>query len=392
MISKGALSHIKVLDLTRVLAGPWAGQTLADMGADVIKVEQPGKGDDTRTWGPPFLKDENDEQTSESAYFLCANRGKRSICLDLSSDQGQLELRRLVSECDVLIENFKVGQLRKFKLDYETLSSLNPRLVYCSITGFGQHGPYANRPGYDFMIQGMSGLMSVTGSPDGEPQKVGVAVTDLLTGLYSVVGILAALSERENSGLGQHIDLSLFDVSVAAMANQASNHLIGEVTPKAMGNAHPNIVPYQCFATSDGHCIVAVGNDAQFARFCEAIDLPELALNTHYRTNRVRVKNRKQLVELISNVMQSKTSEQWLSLLSDADVPAGPINTMADVFRDPQVIMREMKITMAHPHNRKINLVGSPLKFSRTPVVYHRAPPLLGQHTDEVISKNGGWN
>ncbi|GAA6138354.1 CaiB/BaiF CoA-transferase family protein [Arenicella sp. 4NH20-0111] len=392
MISKGALSHIKVLDLTRVLAGPWAGQTLADMGADVIKVEQPGKGDDTRTWGPPFLKDENDEQTSESAYFLCANRGKRSICLDLSSDQGQLELRRLVSECDVLIENFKVGQLRKFKLDYETLSSLNPRLVYCSITGFGQHGPYANRPGYDFMIQGMSGLMSVTGSPDGEPQKVGVAVTDLLTGLYSVVGILAALSERENSGLGQHVDLSLFDVSVAAMANQASNHLIGEVTPKAMGNAHPNIVPYQCFATSDGHCIVAVGNDAQFARFCEAIDLPELALNTHYRTNRVRVKNRKQLVELISNVMQSKTSEQWLSLLSDADVPAGPINTMADVFRDPQVIMREMKITMAHPHNRKINLVGSPLKFSRTPVVYHRAPPLLGQHTDEVISKNGGWN
>ncbi len=392
MISKGALSHIKVLDLTRVLAGPWAGQTLADMGADVIKVEQPGKGDDTRTWGPPFLKDENDEQTSESAYFLCANRGKRSICLDLSSDQGQLELRRLVSECDVLIENFKVGQLRKFKLDYETLSSLNPRLVYCSITGFGQHGPYANRPGYDFMIQGMSGLMSVTGSPDGEPQKVGVAVTDLLTGLYSVVGILAALSERENSGLGQHVDLSLFDVSVAAMANQASNHLIGEVTPKAMGNAHPNIVPYQCFATSDGHCIVAVGNDAQFARFCEAIDLPELALNTHYRTNRVRVKNRKQLVELISNVMQSKTSEQWLSLLSDADVPVGPINTMADVFRDPQVIMREMKITMAHPHNRKINLVGSPLKFSRTPVVYHRAPPLLGQHTDEVISKNGGWN
>lgn len=392
MISKGALSHIKVLDLTRVLAGPWAGQTLADMGADVIKVEQPGKGDDTRTWGPPFLKDENGEQTSESAYFLCANRGKRSICLDLSSDQGQLELRRLVSECDVLIENFKVGQLRKYKLDYETLSSLNPRLVYCSITGFGQHGPYANRPGYDFMIQGMSGLMSVTGSPDGEPQKVGVAVTDLLTGLYSVVGILAALSEREKSGLGQHVDLSLFDVSVAAMANQASNHLIGEVTPKAMGNAHPNIVPYQCFATSDGHCIVAVGNDAQFARFCEAIDLPELALNTHYRTNSVRVKNRKQLVELISNVMRSKTSEQWLSLFSTADVPAGPINTMADVFKDPQVIMREMKITMAHPHNRKTNLVGSPLKFSRTPVVYHRAPPLLGQHTDEVISKKGGWN
>lgn len=385
MESKGALSHIKVLDLSRVLAGPWAGQTMADMGADVIKIEQPMKGDDTRYWGPPFMNDDQGNQTKESAYFLCANRGKRSVCIDLSCEEGQRELKALVADCDVLIENFKVGQMATYKLDYDALSAVNPRLIFCSITGFGQTGPYAQRPGYDFMIQAMSGLMSVTGEKNGEPQKVGVAVTDILTGLYSVVGILAALSERENSGRGQHVDLSLLDVSVAAMANQATNHLVGGHIPKAMGNAHPNIVPYQCFATQDGHCIVAVGNDKQFERFCKVIDEPHLSLDPTYTTNQLRVVNRTPLVEIITQVMTTKTTQEWLSLMADADVPSGPINNLQDVFKDPQVLMREMTITVAHAQNSSLNLVGNPIKFSRTPVVYYKAPPLLGQHTDEVL-------
>lgn len=385
MESKGALSHIKVLDLSRVLAGPWAGQTMADMGADVIKIEQPIKGDDTRYWGPPFMNDDQGNQTKESAYFLCANRGKRSVCIDLSCEEGQRELKALVAGCDVLIENFKVGQMATYKLDYDALSAVNPRLIFCSITGFGQTGPYAKRPGYDFMIQAMSGLMSVTGERNGEPQKVGVAVTDILTGLYSVIGILAALSEREISGRGQHVDLSLLDVSVAAMANQATNHLVGGHIPKAMGNAHPNIVPYQCFATQDGHCIVAVGNDKQFERFCRVIDEPQLSLDPSYTTNQLRVVNRTPLVEKITQVMTTKTTQEWLSLMADADVPSGPINNLQDVFKDPQVLMREMTITVAHAQNSSLSLVGNPIKFSRTPVVYHKAPPLLGQHTDEVL-------
>jgi crotonobetainyl-CoA:carnitine CoA-transferase CaiB-like acyl-CoA transferase len=358
---------------------------MADMGADVIKIEQPMKGDDTRYWGPPFMNDDQGNQTKESAYFLCANRGKRSVCIDLSCEEGQRELKALVADCDVLIENFKVGQMATYKLDYDALSAVNPRLIFCSITGFGQTGPYAQRPGYDFMIQAMSGLMSVTGEKNGEPQKVGVAVTDILTGLYSVVGILAALSERENSGRGQHVDLSLLDVSVAAMANQATNHLVGGHIPKAMGNAHPNIVPYQCFATQDGHCIVAVGNDKQFERFCKVIDEPHLSLDPTYTTNQLRVVNRTPLVEIITQVMTTKTTQEWWSLMADADVPSGPINNLQDVFKDPQVLMREMTITVAHAQNSSLNLVGNPIKFSRTPVVYHKAPPLLGQHTDEVL-------
>ena len=378
-----ALSHLKVLDLSRVLAGPWAGQTLADMGADVIKVEQPGVGDDTRRWGPPNLAGAE----TESAYFLCANRGKRSVCIDIKSEAGQAQLHRLIAESDVLIENFKTGQLAEYRLDYATVSELNPKLVYCSITGFGHTGPYAHRPGYDFLIQGMSGLMSVTGPLSGEPQKVGVAVTDIMTGLYATIGILAALAERERSGLGQHIDLSLMDVAVSTMANQASNYLVGNLVPRPMGNAHPNIVPYQSFATKDGHCIVAVGNDAQFAKLCEAIGWPTLADNPKFSSNQQRVVNRTALVAIISEAMVTRTTADWRRLFDELDVPSAPINDMAAVFNDPQVRARDMVITLTHPQCNELKLVANPIKFSRTPIRYHRAPPMLGQHTSDVLAE-----
>lgn len=378
-----ALSHLKVLDLSRVLAGPWAGQTLADMGADVIKVEQPGVGDDTRRWGPPNLAGAE----TESAYFLCANRGKRSVCIDIKSEAGQAQLHRLIAESDVLIENFKTGQLAEYRLDYATVSELNPKLVYCSITGFGHTGPYAHRPGYDFLIQGMSGLMSVTGPSSGEPQKVGVAVTDIMTGLYATIGILAALAERERSGLGQHIDLSLMDVAVSTMANQASNYLVGNLVPRPMGNAHPNIVPYQSFATKDGHCIVAVGNDAQFAKLCEAIGWPTLADNPKFSSNQQRVVNRTALVAIISEAMVTRTTADWRRLFDELDVPSAPINDMAAVFNDPQVRARDMVITLTHPQCNELKLVANPIKFSRTPIRYHRAPPILGQHTSDVLAE-----
>ena len=378
-----ALSHLKVLDLSRVLAGPWAGQTLADMGADVIKVEQPGVGDDTRRWGPPNLAGAE----TESAYFLCANRGKRSVCIDIKSEAGQAQLHRLIAESDVLIENFKTGQLAEYRLDYATVSELNPKLVYCSITGFGHTGPYAHRPGYDFLIQGMSGLMSVTGPSSGEPQKVGVAVTDIMTGLYATIGILAALAERERSGLGQHIDLSLMDVAVSTMANQASNYLVGNLVPRPMGNAHPNIVPYQSFATKDGHCIVAVGNDAQFAKLCEAIGWPTLADNPKFSSNQQRVVNRTALVAIISEAMVTRTTADWRRLFDELGVPSAPINDMAAVFDDPQVRARDMVITLTHPQCNELKLVANPIKFSRTPIRYHRAPPILGQHTSDVLAE-----
>ena len=378
-----ALSHLKVLDLSRVLAGPWAGQTLADMGADVIKVEQPGVGDDTRRWGPPNLAGAE----TESAYFLCANRGKRSVCIDIKSEAGQAQLHRLIAESDVLIENFKTGQLAEYRLDYATVSELNPKLVYCSITGFGHTGPYAHRPGYDFLIQGMSGLMSVTGPSSGEPQKVGVAVTDIMTGLYATIGILAALAERERSGLGQHIDLSLMDVAVSTMANQASNYLVGNLVPRPMGNAHPNIVPYQSFATKDGHCIVAVGNDAQFAKLCEAIGWPTLADNPKFSSNQQRVVNRTALVAIISEAMVTRTTADWRRLFDELGVPSAPINDMAAVFNDPQVRARDMVITLTHPQCNELKLVANPIKFSRTPIRYHHAPPMLGQHTSDVLAE-----
>lgn len=385
MSNDQSLSHIKVLDLSRILAGPWASQTLADLGADVIKVERPDVGDDTRHWGPPYMQNEAGGDSEQSAYFMSTNRGKRSICVDIASDEGQEILHKLATTSDVLIENFKVGQTKKYKLDYATLKEINPRLIYCSITGFGQTGPYRDRPGYDFLLQAMGGLMSVTGEPGGMPQKVGVAVTDILTGLYATIGILAALAEREKSGLGQHVDLALMDVTVAAMANQATNYLVGKQLPKPMGNAHPNIVPYECFATQDGHCIVAVGNDSQFESFCEVLDASALAKDNRFLTNQLRVDNREELISAISSRMLLKNRDDWLALFETAGVPAAPINNLEDVFNDPQVLSREMRISLPHQENSGLELVGSPIKLSRTPVNYNRAPPKLGEHTQEVL-------
>jgi len=381
------LSHLKVLDLSRVLAGPWASQLLADMGAEVIKIEKPNGGDDTRHWGPPYLKDSKGNDTKESAYFLCTNRGKKSVCIDIRSQDGQENLKALACECDVLIENFKVGGLAKYGLDYPSLEKLNPKLVYCSITGFGQTGPYKDRLGYDFLIQAMGGLMSVTGEPDdngGQPQKVGVALTDIMTGLYASNGILAALAEREQSGLGQHIDLSLFDVTAAALANQASNYLVGDVIPDRLGNAHPNIVPYQSFSAADGHIVIAVGNDAQFKSLSLALGLDELASNKRFSTNAKRVENRNTLIDIIQTSLLSNTVEFWLSRFEAYDVPAGPINTIDQVMNDPQIIARNMRVKLDHPDSDELEVVGNPIKFSRTPIAYDAAPPKLGEHTKHV--------
>jgi crotonobetainyl-CoA:carnitine CoA-transferase CaiB-like acyl-CoA transferase len=385
-----ALSNLKVLDLSRVLAGPWASQMLADLGAEVIKVENPVGGDDTRGWGPPFMTDENGDPTEESAYFLCTNRGKQSVCIDMKTDEGQAALLALVADCDVLIENFKVGGAARFGLDYPTLSAINPGLVYCSITGFGQTGPLRERPGYDFLVQAMGGLMSVTGQPDGAegagPQKVGVALTDIMTGLYATIGILAALSERERSGQGQHVDLALLDVTAATLANQATNYLVGGLNPTRLGNAHPNIVPYQSFVASDGHLIVAVGNDAQFRRYVEVLGCRELADDPRFITNRDRVHNRDALAPLLQVEMLKRGKDEWLALLETAGVPAGPINTVAEVFSEPQIQAREMQVNVPHPQNPGLQLVGNPIKLSRTPVEYRSAPPTLGQHTEDVLA------
>ena len=385
----GALSHIKVLDLSRILAGPWASQVLGDLGAEVIKVENPDGGDDTRQWGPPYMADEHGQATGESAYFMCANRNKRSVCIDMRSSEGQDKLRELALDCDVIIENFKVGGAAKYGLDYATLSELNPGLVYCSITGFGQDGPLANRPGYDFLVQAMGGLMSVTGAADGEPgagpQKVGVALTDIMTGLYAVIGIQAALAERVRSGLGQHVDLALLDVTAATLANQATNYLVGGLNPSRLGNAHPNIVPYQSFVAKDGYLIVAVGNDGQFRRYCNVIGVPELADDDRFRTNRDRVQNRDALVPLLQVKMLERDKAEWIALLESVNVPAGPINTVEEVFAEPQIQAREMQVNLGHPLNRNLQLVGSPIKLSRTPVEYREAPPTLGQHNEDIL-------
>jgi len=387
----GALSHLKVLDLSRVLAGPWASQILADLGAEVIKIERPEVGDDTRAWGPPFMSDSTGAPTAESAYFLSTNRGKQSVCVDIKSAEGQATLRALTRDCDVLIENFKAGDAARYGLGYEDLAAINPALVYCSITGFGQTGPLRERPGYDFMIQAMAGLMSVTGQPDGAegagPQKVGVALTDIMTGLYATIGILAALAERVRSGLGQHVDMALFDVTVAALANQAANYLVGGINPVRLGNAHPNIVPYQSFVVKDGHLVVAVGNDQQYRRFVEVLGCPQLAGDPRFATNGDRVRNRDALVPLLQGKMLERGKEAWLGLLEAAKVPVGPINSVAEVFALPQVAARDMRVTVPHPQNAELSLVGNPIKLSRTPVEYHRAPPTLGQHTEQVLSE-----
>ncbi|NMG76681.1 CaiB/BaiF CoA transferase family protein, partial [Aromatoleum diolicum] len=386
----GALSHIRVLDLSRILAGPWASQILADLGADVIKVERPGEGDDTRHWGPPFLKDERGADTDVAAYYLCANRNKRSITVDMTQAAGQQLLRELVKDCDVVVENFKQGGLARYGLDYASLKAVNPRIVYCSITGFGQDGPYAARAGYDFLIQGLGGLMSLTGRPDTEPGggpiKVGVALTDILTGLYAANAVQAALAWREKSGEGQYIDLALLDVQVACLANQAMNYLTTGVAPGRLGNAHPNIVPYQDFPTDDGHMILAIGNDGQFARFCEAAGDSALARDTRFATNKARVENRATLIPLLNKLTIRRPTDEWIRCLEAVGVPCGPINTLADVFADPQVQARGLRVDMSHPAIGDVPQVASPMRLSATPVEYRRAPPLLGEHTDAVLA------
>lgn len=385
------LSHIRVLELSRILAGPWAGQLLADLGAEVIKVERPGTGDDTRHWGPPYLAGEGGRHTDESAYFLSTNRGKKSITIDITSEQGQKIIRDLVRESDVLVENYKVGGLAKYGLDYLSLASVNPRLVYCSITGFGQDGPYAHRAGYDFLLQGMGGLMSITGEqdnlPGGGPQKVGVALTDILTGMYAASAIQAALIGREKSGRGQHIDLALLDVQVACLANQAMNYLVGESVPKRLGNAHPNIVPYQAFETRDSHIILAVGNDSQFQQFCRVAGCEALLQDERFTTNRARVEHRDHVCGELARIISTKTSDEWLKSLEAVGVPCGPINTIDKVFDNPQVKHRGMQIALEHPLNSLLPGVANPIRFSGTPVEYKSPPPMLGQHTAEVLQE-----
>ena len=389
----GALSHIRVLDLSRILAGPWAGQILADLGADVIKVERPGPGDDTRGWGPPWIKDDQGQDTSVASYYLCANRNKRSITVDITQPEGQDIVRRLAAQSDVVLENFKLGGLKQYGLDYDSLKAVNPRLVYCSITGFGQDGPYAPRAGYDFLIQGLGGLMSITGRPDGEPgagpMKVGVALTDILTGLYATNAVLAALAWREKSGEGQYIDMALLDVQVACLANQAMNYLATGSNPRRMGNAHPSIVPYQDFPTADGHMILAIGNDGQFARFCEVAGRPELAADARFATNRARVENRAELIPLLNEITATRTTAEWIGQLEARAVPCGPINGLAEVFADPQVQARGLAVKMPHPEAGEVPLVASPIRLSKTPVEYRRAPPLVGEHTDEILADLG---
>lgn len=396
-----ALDDIRVLDLSRVLAGPWCTQNLADLGADVIKIERPGTGDDTRSWGPPFLPTADGRDSHESAYYLGANRNKRSLTCNISKPEGQALIRALVEHCDVFIENFKVGDMARYGLDYDSLKAINPRLVYCSLTGFGQHGPYAPRAGYDYIIQGMGGLMSVTGERDdlnGGPQKVGVAVSDLFTGMYATVGILAALRHAERTGEGQHLDMALLDTQVAMLANLGANYLVSQKVPGRMGNAHQNIVPYQVFEVAskpDGgkdFIILAVGNDSQYAKFCQVAGRPDLASDPRFVKNADRVRHRAELVPLLEQVMKTRSKGDWLASLEAATVPCGPINSLDEVFADPQVQARGMVTPWAHPLRDGLPLVASPIKLSRTPVRTDLPPPLLGQHTDEVLAELLGYD
>lgn len=398
------LSNIRVLDMSRVLAGPWAGQLLADFGADVIKVERPGAGDDTRGWGPPWVQgatepgdgvaqDAGNAQDAPrvAAYYLCANRNKRSVTIDIAKPEGQALIRRLAAESDVLLENFKQGGLQAYGLDYESLRKVNPRLVYCSITGFGQTGPYAARAGYDFLIQGLGGLMSLTGLPDGEPgggpMKVGVALTDILTGLYATNAIQAALAWRERTGQGQHIDLALLDVQIACLANQSMNYLASGNSPVRMGNSHPNIVPYQDFPTADGYMILAIGNDGQFSRFCTEAGQPELAQDERFATNAARVANRATLVPLLKALTVRRTTADWIAALEALAVPCGPVNTLADVFADPQVQARGLQMSLPHPTLGSVPSVANPARLSESPVDYRLPPPMLGEHTAQVLEE-----
>lgn len=387
----GPLAGIKVLDLTRVLAGPWASQLLADYGADVVKIEEPVSGDDSRQWGPPWLHDASGAATSESAYYLSTNRGKRSVTLDLAHPQGARLARELALQSDVLLENFKVGGLARYGLGYPALAALNPALIYCSITGFGQDGPDAAKPGYDAMIQAMGGLMSITGAPDGEPgagpQKVGVAVSDLMAGMYAATAVLAALHERTRSGVGQYIDLALLDTQVSWLANQSMNYLLTGEAPRRLGSSHPSITPYQPFATADGFVMLAVGNDRQFASFCRVAGCAELASDARFATSAARVAHRGALGALLIPALKRRTSAEWLRILGEAQVPCGPINDIAQAFAEPQVRHRGMRLELPHPLAGTVPGVRNPARFSRTPAEYSRAPPLLGEHTDQVLQE-----
>jgi crotonobetainyl-CoA:carnitine CoA-transferase CaiB-like acyl-CoA transferase len=381
----GCLTGLRVLDLSRILAGPWATQLLADLGAEVIKIERPEKGDDTRGWGPPFVVGEHDADLF-SAYYLAANRGKKSVGVDLSSREGRDIVASLAKSCDVVVENFKVGGLKRLGLDYYALSAVNPRLIYCSISGFGQTGPCKEKPGYDLLVQAMGGLMSITGDPDGEPMKVGVAVADIFTGLYAAVAILAAVNERRSSDKGQHIDLALLDVQIATLANQGMNFLASGQAPRRHGNAHPNIVPYQAFATSDGHIVVAVGNDAQFARFVAVLGLPELSKDPRFQKNADRVRNRAALIEILGGMIRTFQKHILLSKLEAELIPVGPINQMHEVFADPHVEARGLVVEQNLSANSSATkMIGNPIRFSRTPIQYRHAPPRLGAHTAEIL-------
>lgn len=385
----GPLNGLRVLDLSRVLAGPWATQMFADMGADVLKVERPGAGDDTRGFGPPWICDQKTGEQVDAAYYASANRGKRSITVDFTTQAGQQIALRLAAASDILVENYKVGALAKHGLDYESVRARNPRIIYCSITGFGQTGPYRNRPGYDFLIQGMGGLMSVTGErddlPGGGPQRAGVALADITTGMYASSAVLAALYHRERTGEGQYIDLALLDSQVSVLINQGMNWLIGGQVPQRSGNGHPNIVPYQAFATRDGHIILAVGNDEQFRRFCDAAGCPQVATDPCYLTIAERNANRDTLIPTLAEILRQRTSREWIAMLETAQVPGGPINSIKDVFEDPQVVARGMRIDLPHPRAGALPSIANPIRFSKTSIEYTHAPPVLGQHTDEVL-------
>ncbi len=386
MIDQAALSGVRVLDLSRVLAGPWATQILADFGAEVIKIERPHIGDDTRRFGPPYIKDAAGNDLSDAAYYASANRNKHSVALDFGTEDGRAILLQLLDQCDILVENFKVGTLQKYGLDYATLRQTHPRLIYCSITGFGQTGPYASHPGYDYIIQAMGGLMSITGTAEGEPMRVGVAVVDVMTGLYSTIGILTALRVRDQTGQGQHIDVGLLDVSIAALANQAMNYLTTGQPPQRIGNSHPNIVPYQLFPAADGQLIIAVGNDGQYQRLCAVLGAMALATDERFATMGARVENRAQLIPLLAAITVTRPIQAWISALQAVGVPCGPINDLAAVFDDPHVVARAVRRDLPHPTAGHVPTVANPIHLSATPAHYQHAPPLLGQHTAAVLT------
>ncbi|MES0883104.1 CaiB/BaiF CoA transferase family protein [Roseibium sp. SCP14] len=389
----GSLAGLVVLDLSRILAGPTCTQILGDLGAEVIKIERPGRGDDTRGWGPPFLKDGDGNETQESAYYLSSNRNKASVAIDLASEEGQKMIRELAVKADILVENFKVGDLKRRGLDYETLKALNPRLIYCSVTGFGQTGPYSHRAGYDFLIQGMGGIMSLTGFPDdegGTETKCGVGIADVMCGMYAAVSILAALNHRHETGEGQHIDISLLDAQVSWLINQGVAYLVSGEVPGRLGNGHPTIVPYETFPAADQSFIIAVGNDSQFQKFCDVAGAPELASDPLFAKNADRVRNRKQLIPLIRRLTIEKTAAEWIRRLEEAGVPCGPVNDLGQVFSDPQIVERNMRITLPHPLSDTVDLIGSPINLEKTPVTYAKAPPLLGADTEDVLTRHLG--